>query len=98
MKTNSSLVSYEIQKLLSKDRIRTNILRKSEQKVLATCINRYYLLLNIIGFIINWFGDSLDGRLAIYRNKSRKHYGFSLDLTVDWLTTVVVGLGFIIYN
>jgi len=66
--------------------------------ILATYINRYYLLINILGFTLNWFGDSLDGRLAIYRNRSRKWYGFSLDLSVDWITTIVIGLGFVIYT
>jgi len=66
--------------------------------ILATYFNRYFLLLGLAGFFINWFGDSLDGRLAIYRNKSRRWYGFSLDLSVDWITTIIVGLGFVIYT
>jgi len=131
MKSNTSLVAQEILKIISKDRIRTNLLRNSEQKalsflvqripswvfpdlltlvgflgsltvllsfILATYINRNYLLLSLAGFFINWFGDSLDGRLAIYRNKSRKWYGFSLDLSVDWITTIVIGLGFVFYT
>lgn len=66
--------------------------------ILATYYSRYYLLITILGFTVNWFGDSLDGRLAIYRNKSRKWYGFSLDLTVDWIGTILIGLGFVIYT
>ena len=65
--------------------------------VLGAYINRYWLLLSLLGFIINWFGDSLDGRLAYYRNKPRKWYGFSLDITVDWVGTILIGLGFTIY-
>lgn len=65
--------------------------------VLGAYINIYWLLLALPGFIINWFGDSLDGRLAYYRNKPRKWYGFSLDVTVDWIGTILIGLGFIIY-
>lgn len=65
--------------------------------VLGAYVNRYWLLLSIIGFIINWVGDSLDGRLAYYRNKPRKWYGFSLDVTVDWIGTILIGLGFMIY-
>jgi hypothetical protein len=131
MKTNTSLVTQEILKIITKDRIRTNLLRNSEQKalsilvqripswvvpdmltfigflgsltvllsfILATYFSRYFLLLSLAGFFINWFGDSLDGRLAIYRNKSRKWYGFSLDLSIDWITTIVIGLGFVIYT
>ncbi len=65
--------------------------------ILAVYVNRYCLLFGILGFIINWFGDSLDGRLAYYRNTPRKWYGFSLDFTVDWLTNILVGVGFAIY-
>ena len=65
--------------------------------IFATYVNRYYLLLGVLGFAINWFGDSLDGRLAYYRNKPRKWYGFSLDFTVDWLTNIIIGIGFALY-
>jgi len=65
--------------------------------VLAAYIDTAYLLLGVLGFMICWFGDSLDGRIAYYRNKQRKWYGFSLDLTTDWLGTTLMGLGFVIY-
>ncbi len=115
---------------ITKDRHRTNILRKHEQNfiaflvrhipscinsdmlttigligsfitaagfVLATYFQRNLLLLGILGFVVNWFGDSLDGRLAYFRNKPRKWYGFSLDFTVDWLTNILIGYGYIVY-
>jgi len=66
--------------------------------VLATYIQRNYLLLGVLGFAINWFGDSLDGRLAYYRKQPRKWYGFSLDLMVDWMSTISIGLGYLIYT
>jgi hypothetical protein len=65
--------------------------------ILALYVHRSLLLLGILGFFINWFGDSLDGRLAYFRNKPRKWYGFSLDYTVDWLTNIFIGLGYIVY-
>lgn len=65
--------------------------------VLGAYVNRHWLLISLLGFVINWFGDSLDGRLAYYRNKPRKWYGFSLDITVDWIGTILIGLGFIVY-
>ncbi|MGI6073885.1 MAG: CDP-alcohol phosphatidyltransferase family protein [Fermentimonas sp.] len=65
--------------------------------VLAAYINRYWLLLSLVGFVVNWFGDSLDGRLAYYRKKPRKWYGFSLDITVDWLGIILIGAGYMIY-
>jgi len=66
--------------------------------ILADYFGRAYLLLGLVGFLINWFGDSLDGRLAFYRNRSRKQYGFALDLTIDWLSIILVGFGYIIYS
>lgn len=66
--------------------------------ILAAYIHRNYLLLGLLGFAINWFGDSLDGRLAYFRNQPRKWYGFSLDLTVDWITTILIGCGYMIYT
>lgn len=115
---------------ITKDRKRTNLLRKYEQNALAYLVQRipsfinsdmltaigfvgsiitfvsfvlayycskYYFILGVIGFFINWFGDSLDGRIAYYRNTPRKWYGFSLDLTVDWLTNMLIGFGYVIY-
>lgn len=65
--------------------------------VLASYYGRGWLLLGLPGFIINWFGDSLDGRLAYYRKKPRKQYGFTLDITIDWLSIILIGLGYIVY-
>ncbi len=65
--------------------------------ILAKYVHHYWLLLNILGFAINWFGDSLDGRIAYYRNKPRKWYGFSLDFIIDWFSIVTIGIGYIIY-
>ena len=65
--------------------------------LLAAYIDKNYLLLSTLGFVINWFGDSLDGRIAYYRNIPRKWYGFTLDLTIDWIGLVFIGLGFMLY-
>lgn len=65
--------------------------------ILGEYLNKYWLLLSLLGLFVNWFGDSLDGRLAYYRNKPRKWYGFSLDLMVDWLGTMLIGVGVIVY-
>ncbi len=56
-----------------------------------------FLWMAVAGFAINWFGDSLDGRLAYYRDIPRRWYGFSLDVVMDWLSTAVTGLGAFIY-
>lgn len=65
--------------------------------VFASLYDELFLLVAVLGFVINWFGDSLDGRLAYYRNHPRRWYGFVLDITVDFLGTVLIGLGFIYY-
>ena len=117
-------------KIINSDRLRTNLLKNPEQKLLsklvqivppwissdmltfigflgtliiflsfflAAYLHRSFLLMAIPGLIINWMGDSLDGRIAFYRNKIRKWYGFSLDLTTDWINTIIMGWGFMIY-
>jgi hypothetical protein len=131
MKSFLSQEALEILNNITKDRSRTNLLKKYEQDalvflvqripawiksdmltfigfigsltillsfILATYVNKDYLLLGILGFGINWFGDSLDGRLAYFRDQPRKWYGFSLDLTVDWLTTIIIGCGYMVYT
>jgi archaetidylinositol phosphate synthase len=41
------------------------------------------LFLVVVCLGINWFGDSLDGTLARYREKQRPRYGFYVDHMVD---------------
>lgn len=65
--------------------------------LMATYVHVSYLLLGIAGLFINWFGDSLDGRIAYYRNIPRKWYGFSLDIVMDWISTILMGFGFLVY-
>jgi len=65
--------------------------------VLGTYLANWYLLLGIIGLAINWLGDSLDGRLAYYRNIPRRWYGFALDIIADWIGIVFIGFGYYIY-
>ncbi|PRY54614.1 hypothetical protein B0I27_102383 [Arcticibacter pallidicorallinus] len=65
--------------------------------LMATYVNVTYLLVGIAGLFINWFGDSLDGRIAYYRNIPRKWYGFSLDIIMDWISTILMGFGFLVY-
>jgi phosphatidylglycerophosphate synthase len=59
--------------------------------------NKMFLFLSIFGFAVNWFGDSLDGRIAYYRNIPRKWYGFALDAIMDWLSLVIMSLGYFLY-
>ncbi len=45
--------------------------------------------------VVNWFGDSLDGTLARYRNRSRPRYGFYVDHMADAVAVLLLlgGLG-----
>ena len=54
-----------------------------------------WLWLTIVGYIVQWFGDSTDGSLARYRNIERPRYGYFLDHSCDGLATtlIVVGIG-----
>lgn len=65
--------------------------------VLAYYVDTTFLLLGPFGFFVNWFGDSLDGRIAYFRKIPRKWYGFSLDIIMDWIGTVIIGLGYFVY-
>ena len=58
-----------------------------------------FLWLASLGFIINWFGDSLDGTLARYRHIERPKYGYFVDHAVDVLNEMMmlVGLGLSYY-
>jgi archaetidylinositol phosphate synthase len=53
------------------------------------------LILAIVCLALNWYGDSLDGSLARYRNKQRPKYGFYVDHIVDALGTffLLAGIG-----
>ena len=55
--------------------------------------NINYLWLSSLGFIINWYGDSLDGTLARVRKTQRPIYGYYLDHTVDAINEVMIFVG-----
>ena len=55
--------------------------------------NPNYLWLASLGFLINWFGDSLDGTLARYRHIERPRYGFYIDHVTDVVCQVMIFLG-----
>ena len=56
-------------------------------------LNRYYLVLVIIGLVVNWFGDSFDGSIARYRKRTRPNYGYYIDKIVDAVVLIMFGLG-----
>ena len=58
-------------------------------------VNINFLWLSCLGFIVNWYGDSLDGTLARVRKTQRPIYGYYLDHTVDCINEafMFIGLG-----
>jgi len=54
--------------------------------------NPAFLWLATFGFVVNWFGDSLDGNLARYRKTERPRYGFFIDHTLDTLSEAIIML------
>lgn len=52
-----------------------------------------FLWLSSLGFVINWYGDSLDGTLARVRNKQRPVYGYYLDHTLDCINELIMFIG-----
>ena len=62
---------------------------------ILTGTDKNFLWLVNLGFVINWFGDSLDGTVARYRKIERPKFGFFIDHTTDAFSQlfVVLGLG-----
>lgn len=56
-------------------------------------VNINFLWLSCLGFIVNWYGDSLDGTLARVRKTQRPIYGYYLDHTVDCINEAFMFLG-----
>ncbi len=53
------------------------------------------LILHLVNLCIflNWFGDSLDGTVARYRNRQRPRYGFYVDHIIDTFGTMFLIFG-----
>jgi archaetidylinositol phosphate synthase len=52
-----------------------------------------YFWLASFGFLVNWYGDSMDGTLARYRHIERPIFGFFVDHTTDAIGQVLMFLG-----
>src|SRR5260370_4932283 len=46
-----------------------------------------------VGLIVNWLGDSLDGKIARLRGIERPHYGLFLDQSIDVLAQLLFAAG-----
>ncbi|MBR6933301.1 MAG: CDP-alcohol phosphatidyltransferase family protein [Bacteroidales bacterium] len=56
-------------------------------------INLNWIWFACFGFLVNWFGDSLDGSLARVRKAQRPVYGFFLDHNVDCINESIMFIG-----
>ena len=61
----------------------------------ASTVNTIWLWLAIGGYVIQWFGDSMDGNLARFRRIERPSFGYFIDHSCDGLATLLIlaGLG-----
>lgn len=55
--------------------------------------HKYLLLAASVGWVVNWFGDSMDGTVARVRNEERPKYGYYLDHLVD-----AFGISFVLFG
>ncbi|MBA3942154.1 MAG: CDP-alcohol phosphatidyltransferase [Sphingopyxis sp.] len=53
-------------------------------------IDSEWLGLSLAGYVVNWFGDSLDGSLARWRKIERPSYGYFVDHSVDGIATFLM--------
>ena len=54
-----------------------------------------WLTVSLVGYAVQWFGDSLDGSLARWRRIERPSYGYFIDHSCDGLANllIVAGIG-----
>ncbi len=60
---------------------------------LLTTIDVRFMWLASFGFVLNWFGDSLDGTLARVRKIERPRYGYFIDHVIDTFAEVLIFVG-----
>lgn len=54
----------------------------------------WFLPVVIVGVLLNWFGDSLDGSLARFRHAERPRFGFLVDHTCDLFSQILIIVAF----
>lgn len=52
-----------------------------------------FLWLASFGFLVNWYGDSMDGTLARVRHQQRPKYGFFIDHNIDCINEAIMFIG-----
>lgn len=58
-------------------------------------VERGWLWLSVAGYVVNWFGDSLDGSLARFRKIERPRFGYFVDHSADGIGSLLIvgGIG-----
>lgn len=59
----------------------------------ASSLHVSWLWLSIGGYVLQWFGDSMDGSLARFRHIERPSYGYFIDHSCDGLATLLILAG-----
>lgn len=59
----------------------------------TSLLDEDWLWLCIPGYLLHWFGDSMDGSLARFRHIERPRYGYFLDHSCDGIATFLILLG-----
>jgi archaetidylinositol phosphate synthase len=54
-----------------------------------SALNASWLWLAMIGYVVQWFGDSLDGSLARFRKIERPNFGYFIDHSTDALSNLI---------
>ncbi len=62
---------------------------------LGSNLATWWLWIALLGYVVQWFGDSLDGSLARFRGIERPSYGYFLDHSCDGAANllIVAGIG-----
>lgn len=63
---------------------------------IASVDDAAWLWLAVAGYLLHWFGDSMDGSLARFRHIERPSFGYFIDHSCDGIAAVLIliGLGF----
>jgi len=62
----------------------------------GSSVSDAWLWIAMLGYFLQWFGDSMDGSLARYRRIERPSYGYFIDHSCDGIVTLLIlgGMGF----
>ena len=59
----------------------------------ASIDDRAWLWVAVSGYLVQWFGDSMDGSLARFRKIERPRFGYFIDHSCDGLATLLIMAG-----